>query len=86
MQHKEKSTTRLCQFEATKPYHVSPHAFLLAHQDKLLECFIGQGVRIHDKAELTLQQGLAYTDMHVPPVRFTVEFKDDFVTLFLLAP
>ncbi len=87
LMHMREHTSRvLCHWEAKKPLHVSTLAFLQAHQERLWECFSKEGVLVYDRSEHTLNLGASHTDMLLLPVRFTVEFKDDFVTLYLLAP
>lgn len=86
MHLREKTQREVCQIPVSAPLHVSTYAFLQGQKERLLECFLSQDVLVYDTAEHTLNLGLSQTEMRILPVRFTVEFKDDFVTLYLLAP
>jgi len=86
MQEREKTSHQLCILPRLEPLHVSTQAFLKSQEERLLECLLAQGVLVHDWQEHTTNLGASQTQLRVLPVRFTVEFKDDFVTLYLLAP
>lgn len=60
------------------------YSFLKEHKYMVAECFLGEKTRVYDYGEQHLLAGSYQTDVTVLPVYFTVDFKEDFVTLILL--
>ncbi len=84
MQQRNKKVIKVCQIPLKAPLAKSAYEFLLEHKIEVAECFISSSVRVFDKEEQSLYLGISQTDTTVLPVYFTVEFKEDLATLYLL--
>lgn len=59
-------------------------AFLNERKNEVALCFADESVRFHDLEEHKLNRSFSQTDATLLPVHFTVEFKEDLATLFIL--
>lgn len=73
-----------CDLMIKPSKRVDTYSFLLEHMDLIAECFLGENVRVYDYGEESFYLANYQTDTAVLPVYFTVDFKEDFVTLILL--
>ena len=73
-----------CDLMIKPSKRVDTYSFLLEHIDLIAECFLGENVRVYDYGEESFYLANYQTDTAVLPVYFTVDFKEDFVTLILL--
>jgi len=58
--------------------------FLNERKNEVALCFADESVRFHDFEEHKLNRSFSQTDATLLPVHFTVEFKEDLATLFIL--
>lgn len=84
MRLRKELTDERCTIIIKPPQDLDTHSFLLEHIYLVAECFIGEKTRVYDYGEQSLQLAKYQTDTTVLPVYFTVDFKEDFVTLTLL--
>lgn len=75
-----------CKINKKKLESETAYNYLLASNSSLLECFLGKEIRVYGYDNY--KQKLADTNTHffIRPIRFTVDFKEDFANIYLLNP
>lgn len=81
MRERKKEANVLCELMIKPPKNQDTYTFLKEHIEMLAHCFIGKKTRVYDYGEEDLHVSMYQTDTMVLPVYFTVDFKEDFVTL-----
>lgn len=71
----------LCTVALKKDLLSTKEDFLRANFDKILPCFYHLSTRILSNSEHRLKQINDRIELVIEPVRFTVEFKDEFATI-----
>jgi hypothetical protein len=75
----------LCTLAEKKAKGESTQEYLMRHQNELFECFLKESVYVFDDVSQSRYLAQATTHMKVLPVRFTVDFKDEFANITLLS-
>ena len=75
----------LCTLTVKREKDESTKAYLFRNENELFECFLKENVHVYD--DVFQSRYLAQTTTHIKvlPVRFTVEFKDEFANISLLS-
>jgi hypothetical protein len=84
MRLRKKVTGSRCDIMIDPSNVKDTYAFLKENINSVAECFIGNKIRFYDYGEQSLYLAQYKTDVTVLPIYFTVDFKEDFVTLTLL--
>ena len=84
MRQRSKLENKSCQIMIKKSENGDTYSFLQEHIYLVAECFMGEKIRVYDYGEQSLQLANYQTDATALPVYFTVDFKEEFVTLTLL--
>jgi predicted transglutaminase-like cysteine proteinase len=74
----------LCKIKAVKTTEETPQDFLNAHYEKLLECFYVSNSRVNSYSDFELKGMLEQSELTILPIKFTVDFKDEFANIYLL--
>lgn len=75
----------LCSLEAKKEKNETTQDYLIKHQNALFECLLKENVQVFDDVSQTRYLAQTKTHIKVLPVRFTVDFKDEFANITLLS-
>ena len=71
----------LCTIELTNPLNLPKEQFLRKHFDDILPCFYQISSHLLAWNEQHLKHGNDRIELVIEPVRFTVDFKDEFATI-----
>ena len=74
----------LCKIKTTKKKFQSTKHFLDEHFDKLLTCFYPMSTQVFDKTLVELKGVDENSVLVVIPIKFTVDFKDEFANISVL--
>ncbi len=77
----EGTSQQLCKLSLHKPDAISVHQFLKQHFDTILPCFYSLSTHLLSRNEQYLKNGNDRIELIIEPVRFTVDFKDEFATI-----
>ena len=82
----KKVGTPICKIKHKKAIHVKTLNYLREHEDEIFECFLNNKIILYDNEEHRDNLAMTQTTIIYPPIRFAVEFKDDFATLHAIIP
>ena len=71
----------LCELPLQNSSNLSKEAFLRKHFDTILPCFYPLSVRLRSWDDQYLRHSNDRIELLIEPVRFTVDFKDEFATI-----
>jgi len=71
----------LCTLELSNPKNLPKEQFLRQHFDTILPCFYQLSSHLLSWNEQHLKSGNDRIELVIEPVRFTVDFKDEFATI-----
>ena len=71
----------LCNIDFVNDKNISKHQFLKTHFDTLLPCFYQQQSHLISWNENRQKQSTDRVELIIEPIRFTVDFKDEFATI-----
>jgi hypothetical protein len=74
----------LCKIYKKKSLKDSTHSYLISNYEELLDCFYSSNSRLTSNLQSELKGMLAQSELTILPVKFTVDFKDDFANIYLL--
>ena len=77
----EGKTQKLCTVALPNPQHLPKEQFLRKHFDDILPCFYQLSSHLLAWNEQYLKHGNDRIELIIEPVRFTVDFKDEFATI-----
>lgn len=77
----EGKSQKLCTLELSNAQNLPKEQFLRKHFDEILPCFYQLSSHILSWNEQHLKQGSDRIELVIEPVRFTVDFKDEFATI-----
>ena len=80
----KRSKNRLSQIMIKKSEKGDAYSFLQEHIYLVAKLFMGEKIRVYDYGEQSLQLANYQTDVTALLVYFTVDFKEEFVTLVFL--
>jgi flagellar motility protein FlgQ len=73
----------LCRFFAKKTKEQSTYSFLKQHISKLIDCFYNTDVKVVSYTQSKLKSIQDSNELIIIPVKFTVDFKDEFANIYL---
>jgi hypothetical protein len=73
----------LCRFFAKKSKGQSTYSFLKQHTSKLIDCFYNTDVKVISFTKSSLRSIQDSNELIIIPVKFTVDFKDEFANIYL---
>ena len=71
----------LCELPLQNSSNLSKEAFLRKHFDTILPCFYQLSTRLRSWDDQYLKHSNDRIELVIEPVRFTVDFKDEFATI-----
>jgi len=71
----------LCTIELSNPKNLPKEQFLQKHFDTILPCFYQLSAHLLSWDDQYLKHGKDQVEIVIEPVRFTVDFKDEFATI-----
>ena len=80
----EKKGALLCHINEKKAKKQSTYEYLGKNKEALLECFAKKNVQVYDVTREKSFQANSNTEVIIAPIRFTVDFKDEFANIYLL--
>ena len=81
MQAVDKRPTKRCNLPIRYDFKTSKELFLKKHFDVLLSCFYPKKTHMLVRGEYHLNSYYDRVELIIEPVRFTVDFKDEFATI-----
>ena len=72
---------KLCTIELSNPTNLPEEQFLQKHFDTLLPCFYQLSAHLLSWDDQYLKHANDHIEIVIEPVRFTVDFKDEFATI-----
>lgn len=86
--NKEKLTNNtkqfLCTIKQKKTNNQTSYDYLQKAQSQLFECFLGQNLKVYGYDDYKQKLMDTSTIFFIHPIRFTVDFKEDFANIYLL--
>lgn len=80
------SAKYLCQVQIKKDKFQSSKHYLNTHFARILECFYPFSSKVTNQTLIELQGIKETSELIISPLRFTVEFNDQFANISLLTP
>lgn len=71
----------LCKIMLSNPNKIAEETFLRKHFDILLPCFYPLASHLISRSETYAKHNTDRVELIIEPVRFTVDFKDEFATI-----
>ncbi len=71
----------LCELPLQNSANLPKEVFLRKHFDTILPCFYSLSTRLLSRNEQHIKYGNDRIELIIEPVRFTVDFKDEFATI-----
>lgn len=71
----------LCELPLQNSANLPKEVFLRKHFDTIIPCFYSLSTRLLSRNEQHIKHGNDRIELIVEPVRFTVDFKDEFATI-----
>lgn len=71
----------LCTLKLSNSQNLPKEHFLKKNFDEILPCFYPLSTHLNSRSEQYLKHGRDRVELVIEPVRFTVDFKDEFATI-----